>query len=53
MLFDQINPFREEMPVHKLIGRYRAFLRDEIINVRWCPVHDSTTPTVANTHFVH
>ena len=48
-----VDTVRHEEPVDKLIGSDGSLFGDEVVDMRWMPVDDPTTPTMLDTDFVH
>lgn len=48
-----IHTVRHEEPINKLTGSDGSLFGDEVVDMRWMPVDDPSTPTMLDADFVH
>ena len=48
-----VHAVRHEEPVDKLIGGDGSMFWDKVIDMRWTPINNPSTPTALDADFVH
>ena len=48
-----VHSVRHKEPIDKLIGSDGALFGDEVVDMRWMPVDNPSTPTILDADFVH